>query len=43
MKKSRLNLVEKIEVLNYAIENQKKGCRDITSHFQIVKTAAAST
>ena len=42
MERSRLNLIEKIEVLNYGTENLKKDCRDIASHFQIGKTAVAS-
>ena len=42
MKRSHLYFEEKIEVLNYASKNSKKGCRDIAAHFKIVKTATAS-
>ena len=42
MKGSRLNLEGKIEELNYASKNSKKGCRDIAAHFKIGKTASVS-
>ena len=42
MKRTRLSLNDKIKILNYASENPKKGCRDITNKFQIGKTAAAT-
>ena len=42
MKRTRLNLKEKIKILNYSNENPKKSCREIATHFQIGKTVAAS-
>ena len=41
MKRTLLSL-EKIKMLNYSNENQKKSCRDIAAQFQIGKTAASS-
>ena len=35
MKRTRLSLNDKINILNYAIENPKKGRRDIANQFQI--------
>ena len=42
MRRTHLNLEEKIKILNYSYENPKKSCREIATHFQIGKTAAAS-
>ena len=42
MKRTRLNLEEKINILNYSNENPKKSSREIATHFQTGKTAAAS-
>ena len=41
IKRTRLNLEEKIKILNYSNENRKKSCREIAAYFQIIKTAAA--
>ena len=44
MKRIRLSLEEKIKILNYLNENnKKKSCREIAAQFQIGKTAASST
>ena len=42
MKRTRLNQKERIKILNYSNENQKKSYREIAAQFQIVKTAASS-
>ena len=42
MKRTCLNLKEKIKILNCSNENPKKSCREKATHFQIGKTAAAS-
>lgn len=42
MERTCLNLEEKIKILSRLNENPKKSCREIATHFQIGKTAAAS-
>ena len=42
MKRTRLSLEEKIEVLNYVKDHPKKSCRDISEQFKIGKTAASN-
>ena len=42
MKRTRLSLNDKIKILNYASENPKKGCGDISNQFQIGKATAAT-
>ena len=42
MERTCLNLEEKINILSCLNENPKKSCREIATHFQIGKTAAAS-
>ena len=42
MKRTRLNLEEKIKILNYSNENLNKSCGEIAAQFQIGKAAASS-
>ena len=42
MKRTCLSLEEKIKILNYSNESQKKSCREIAAQFQIGKTAPSS-
>ena len=42
LKRNRLNLEDKIRILDYASKNPKKSCRDIATEFSIGKTAAAN-
>ena len=42
LKRSRLNLEDKIRILDYASKHPKTSCRDIAVEFSIGKTAAVN-
>ena len=42
MKRTRLNLEEKVKNLDYAAKNPKKSCRDIAGEYFIGKITAAN-
>ena len=42
IKRTHWNLEEKIKVLNYSNKTPQKICRELATHFQVGKTAAAS-